>query len=126
MNRREAMQSLVAAATARWTAEGWNPQEMEDWEPVTSGIYGYERWGFEATEMSGHVNGPITHAEIDEFSSREIRVAYTEKGVWLDVDGKVEEITVGALATLSPEQAKDIAVALYQAAEELERRGSEA
>lgn len=125
MNRREALQSLAALASSAWTAEGWDPDGMEEWDPVKSGVYAYDRWEYDVQRLTAHVEGPMTFGELrDVFTARGVRVAYTENGVWLGVDGQGEGYRTGLVATISPDVAREVASALYMAAEEFDRRPS--
>lgn len=49
-------------------------------------------------------------------------MTYDSDGVQLAIEGSSDDTRAGGLAGITPEQAREIGAALYQAAEELDRR----
>lgn len=125
MNRREALQSLAALASARWAAEGLDPEMAgEDWDRI-DGSAGYTVDEFTPDGMILSADSYMSTFVMDRdwIQERHLGVYYDSRGVNLDVEGSGEEwVRAGSLTWLSAEQAREVAVALFMAAEEQERR----
>lgn len=122
MNRREALQSLAALASSRWVAEGYDPERIEAWRTAERGFYFTAT--IEAAKLVATFDTPtVSESSGEDFTENEIDVGYSDRAVFLSLDGRGEDICGGAQASLFPEQARKTAVAIYMAAEELERRG---
>lgn len=128
MNRREALQSLAALASAAWTAEGLDPEMAgEEWDRI-DGSAGYTVGEFAPDGMIVSGDSPMSTFifDGDRIHERFLGVYYDSRGVNLDIEATGEDwIRAGSLTWLSAEQAREVAVAIYMAAEEQERRGDE-
>lgn len=121
MNRRETLQTLAALAAGRWASEGWDPDEMENWDEIGGGVYNTTE--LDLASYYASVNSVVLHwEEADRFEAGKLVVAYDEKDVTLITAGEAELFDASSLVELDPDQAREVAVALYQAAEEHERR----
>lgn len=122
LSRRAVLQDLAAAAAASTGASGALPIDTLDWE--SGGRYAPLSGTFD--ELIGHVHGEIiwSDLEADDFDDHTLDVRYDQDGVYLDIDGNSDTIGLGMLATLSDEQARDVAIALWQAVEEKQARNT--
>jgi len=117
---------LVGFAMTRWDEEGITPPTLDDdLDPIDNGIYRTGEFTPEAVTGSGQ--GPISQWEFnaEDFEEQVLEICYTCGGVSLEIQAKGEEKRDGMLADFSTDQAREIAAALWQAAEERDHRGVE-
>lgn len=122
MERREFIEGVAALTATRWDAEGHDPENIEEWAPTEPGTYTTGEFSPVYLSTSGSVPGGEWLLEDSDFTERSIQVFYDQRKVNLGVSGEGEGIDGGLLAELNPDQARELGAALYQAAEELERR----
>jgi len=122
LSRRAVLQGLAAAAAASAGASETAPIDSLDWE--NGGRYEPLSGTFEG--LFGHVHGELIWTDLEpaDFSERTVEVRYDNSGVYLDLDGSSDTIGVGMLATMNDEQARDLAIALWQAVEEKQARNA--
>lgn len=120
MPRATVLQGLAAATAAMTPGTGVQPSDGADW----TGYESYETLSGEFDKLFAHVHGEIVWSDLepDDFSEHVLEVRYDSTGIYLGVDGHSDTIGLGLLATLTDEQARDAAIALWQAAEEKEAR----
>ena len=122
MQRREFMGGVAALAATRWDGEDYDIENAENWEPPTGGTFqtGTFTPTLVTTSADGQIGGWLL--EDTDFTERTMEVFYDADGVHLTIEGKGDGVRGGGLAELDTDQARDLAAALYQAAEELDRR----
>lgn len=128
-SRRQYMSGLASLAAAEWATKDYDIENAENWDPVTDGDY---LTGEVSPEyVMGSASGTHAHMafERDDLRDTTAHVLYNHTGVSVELGGSeegeddpVERNYVGALAHFTPDQARDLAVAIYMAAEELDRR----
>lgn len=119
-SRRQYMAGVAALAGVRWENEDIDP---DDADPLEGGVY--TTGEFTPKRMLSSGEGDVTKwiLEDDDFTDRTVEVFYDNLDVLLALDGNGEgDLRAGALGVLTPEQARQVGAALYQAGEELERR----
>jgi len=122
LTRREAMNGVAALAASRWAADNLDIEDADEWEPPTDGIY--TTGAFAPAGISTSGNGQVADwlLEDADFTDRTLKVSYGHCEVQLSMEGRADAVRAGALASLTPEQARELGAALYQAGEELDRR----
>lgn len=122
MQRREFMGGVAALAATRWDSEDYDIENAENWEPPTGGTFetGTFTPKLVTTSGDGKIGGWLL--EDTDFTERTMEVFYDDGGVHLTIEGKGDDVRGGGLAELDTDQARNLAAALYQAAEELDRR----
>lgn len=122
MQRREFMGGVAALAATRWDGEDYDIENAENWEPPTGDTFqtGTFTPKLVTTSADGKIGGWLL--EDTDFTERTMEVFYDSSGVHLTIEGKGDDVRGGGLAELDTEQARNLAAALYQAAEELDRR----
>jgi len=118
--RRSILETIGALAATRWDAEGFGPEDVDGWAGPTGGVR--ETGQFAPTWMLTSGEGPAAswRMENQKFDERTLRVLYDHGGVQVDIEAEGDGVRGGALVELQPEQARELAVSLYQAAEEQE------
>lgn len=122
MERRDFMSAVAALAGTRWDNEDYDVANVENWDDVDCGSYC--TGSFSPLEVNTNGDGPISGwlLEDDELDERMTEVFYTSDAVFISVEGRGENIYSGSRGGFEPDQAKQVAAALYQAAEELQQR----
>lgn len=122
MNRRDYMKSVSALAVAR---RGTPAEDYDVDEPDTQLREGWFAH-FEATRFSASYLGDFGGFELigREVDEQLVEVAFDSDGVLLTVDGRNDDYSIdaGAMGVLEPEEAREVAAAIYRAAEEVEAR----
>ena len=123
MNRREYISALSSLTAAQWDGEGW--PDPEEWPPIGDG--GIIVDDVSVSDLTTYADGTIgmwniMPGDVDEGT---VEVDYTEDYIHVGVHGVGELIETGAGFELTSDQARDLAVALYRAAEEKDRRPTE-
>jgi hypothetical protein len=123
MKRREYLAALSAAVAAR-RESGGSECEPEEWEPIGTKIF---RVGEVATSGAHFYGDSIVagwNISNDQLDERRAIVEYDRDEVLLNVKGKRggDRMSFGSGVALSVDEARDLAVALFQAAEEKEKR----
>lgn len=118
--RRSILETIAALAAARWDAEGFGPEDVDGWEGPTGGIR--ETGEFSPMRMLTSGEGPAAMWRMEDrkFEKRTLRVLYDHGGVQVDIEAEGDGVRGGTLVELQPDQARQLAVSLYQAAEEQE------
>jgi hypothetical protein len=118
--RRSILRTIAALAATRWDNEGFGPGDVDGWEGPTGGVR--ETGEFAPTWMLTSGEGPAAMWRMGDrkFDERTLHVLYDHDGVQVDVEAEGDGVRGGALVELQPEQARELAVSLYQAAEEQE------
>jgi hypothetical protein len=125
VQRRDFMSGVAAVAASRWNAEGYDIENVDEWDPVDGGAYQTGTFTPEYLIASGHDGDRAEWLfERGDFPDETIEVHYDKSGVSIALEGAGESHRAGSLANLTPEQARQLGAALYQAGEELERRKS--
>lgn len=122
MQRRGFLGGVAGLAASQWAADGLDPANIEAWDPLEDGIYQTGSISPHAVSSSGGGAAASWLIEDDDLTDRTASVAYSRSGISLAVEGESDGLHAGALAELTPEQARDLAAALFQAAEEYDRR----
>ena len=119
--------SALRAATAdlaalRWDREGLEADRMDEWEDLRGHNYSVGRLAVD--DLTASVVGEYGHITVDagQAESPALAVDYSDQSISLELNGQLGSGTAGALANLTPAQAREAAAMLAQAAEELERR----
>jgi len=122
MQRREFMGGVAALAVTRWENEDYDIENVENWNPLVGGTYNVGTFTPQLLTTSG--DGPVSDwlLEDDEFADRTMEVYYDPDAIHLTFEGEGDGVRGGGLAELTTDQARDLAAALFQAAEELDRR----
>jgi len=122
MQRREFMGGVAALAATRWENEDYDIENAEDWEPIEGGSY--TTGTFVPATMRTSGEGAVTSwlLEDAEFEDRTTEVFYDTSGVHVTIEGSSEDLYGGAIGEFDPDEAKQLAAALFQAAEEYDRR----
>lgn len=115
----------ASAVMARYAGEDFGPEDIDEWEPLSSGVFRIDRFApevrlgtFDSGEVGGDIEGPFT----DNY----LQVNYEPDGVYLDIMGDGELTRLGMLLRFDPAEARQLAGAIYAAAWELENRPREA
>lgn len=116
------MSSVAALAAANWAAEDYDIANAEQWEPAGRGTYFTGRFDPEEIWASADDEEWAVELSGKEVTDTTLHVHYDDQGVNVDIDGSADDRRAGALAKLDPEQAKEVAAAIYMAAEEQARR----
>lgn len=122
LSRREAMQALSGLAAARWAEQDLDPDEADEWGELRSG---YETGRHELRAASAVARGPFGGGAAfrDDVTDARATVTYghsTGVSVHLDAEAAgADEVSAGL--DLEPDEARELAVSIYCAAEELER-----
>lgn len=123
MQRREYMSAVAGLAASNWAAEDYDIEDADEWDPATPGHYFTGRFAPSAITSTSQNSTHLLEFRDGDFSDRVLNVQYDEDHVNVAIEGSADGgVCAGALAELSPEQAKEIAAALYMAAEEQSRR----
>lgn len=122
MERRTFMGGVATLAAARWNDEGVDIEAVEAWEPLDGGVYHTGRFTPQAVQTSGDGTKAGWSLSDDDFSDRTMEVFYSPDAVNLTFEGTGDPVWGGGLAELTTDQARELAAALFQAAEELDRR----
>lgn len=121
IGRRDALQALAALASARWAEEGIDFDRADEWGDLSGGI---RRTGeIDAAAAGAVVRAPFGTAGVDRENSSEatVTVAYDDtERVRLSTMIEAGEAYADSGTELDPDDARELAVALYQASEELE------
>ena len=125
LSRRQYMAAVVTAAAARWDNEKYDIENADEWEPMDGGTYETGQFTPSALTTSGDGTVAGWLIEDDKLTERTMEVFYDPSAVHLTFEGKSDELRAGGLAELTTDQAREIAAALFQAAEELDRRREE-
>lgn len=122
MNRREVLQALGAAASAAWVEEGYDPSDLQSWRDE-GGPYSTTQ------EVTPTSIMPFAEGRFASFSTprgafeeRSVEVFYDSEDIVLAGQANSDDLKVDMSIGFSPEAAREVAVALYQAAEEFEAR----
>jgi hypothetical protein len=121
LTRREALSALGALAATRWDAEGFD-DPPEEWDPIEGPM---DVVDVDPARPSLTGEGPLGGflLDRDDVADAALSVWYDRPGVYVSLEVEGEgDVYAGGSGMLDPDQARDLAVALYQAAEELERR----
>ena len=126
MQRRRFIEAVAALAAARWEEEGYDPEDLDGWEPMAPGSYRTGKFAPSLLTTSGEGSAGHWLVEDANLDARSLEIHYDSGGVKLSFEGTGDALRGGMLAELQPAQARRAAAALYQAAEELDaRRGIE-
>lgn len=123
MQRREFIGGVAALAATRWENEDY---DIENWDPMEGGSY--TTGSFTPTSMRTSGDGTVAGwlLEADDLVQMTVEVFYDTSGVHLTIEGNGDDVYGGAQSEFDPHEAKEAAAALYQAAEEYQRRTEEA
>jgi hypothetical protein len=121
MQRREFMNGVAAIAATRWDNEEYDIENAENWDTMEGGSYTTGKFDPSAMRASGE--GSVASWSIDpsEFDERVVEVYYDTSGVHVSMEGNSDGLYGGALGQFDPEEAKQLAAAIYQAAEMYDR-----
>lgn len=121
MNRRTYMEGVASLAAARWAGEDYDIENVDEWD-APDGLY--TTGEFAPESLRGDGRGQIGEWCIRDrdLTDRTVTTCYDERGVNLFVEGSGGELSTGCSIKIAPDTAKELAAALYQAAEEFEKR----
>ena len=122
MQRRRFIEAVAALAATRWEAEGYDPADLDGWEPMEPGTYTTGEFTPSLLITSGEGSAGRWLIEDADLDARSLEIHYDSGGVKLSFEGTSDALRGGMLAEFQPEQARKAAAALYQAAEELDAR----
>lgn len=122
MERREFVGGLAALAGVQWDEEGLDIESADEWEPLGPGLYFTARQSVDELVARVRSDSERLLADDGEFPSPEVQVYYDRDGVHVDLEGSADSTNLSISNALTPAQAREVAVGLYQAAEELEKR----
>lgn len=123
MQRRGYMSAVAALAATKWAAADYDIEDAEEWKPATGGHYFTGRFAPSAIDSTSQNSTHLLEFRDGDFSDRVLNVQYDEDHVNVVIEGRADGgVCAGALAELSPEQAKELAATIYMAAEEQSRR----
>lgn len=122
-SRRNFMSAVAALAGTRFDDADYEIENVDEWGPI-DGTYLIESFSPAAVNASGDGTVASWLLEDHELEDRTAEVFYNQSGVLLafEATGKERNVRTGSRSEFTPEQAKELAAALYQAAEELQRR----
>ncbi len=122
--RRQYMSAVAAAAAARWDDEDYDIENVDEWEPMDGDTYRTATFTPRYLSATGEGKFASWVLEDEDLPERTMDVFYRTEAVHLTFEGadRERDVRAGSLADLSTDQAKELAAALYQAAEELRRR----
>lgn len=123
-SRRQFMGAVTALALARYEAEGLDPANVDEWDPLEPWDAGTWTTGeFEPTGMWASGEFPYSAWDLDEIlDEASVEVFYDTEKVLLAFENKDETSRIGAHISLPPDEVMELAAALYQAAWELDNR----
>lgn len=127
-SRRTFMEGVASMAAANWAEADYDIEDAENWDPVQGGLYIVDEFTPSQiiTTATVHADDPFhrVNCEIfpEQLPERDVIISYDPSAVNVEIDGSGEDRRGGSLASLTPEQAREVAAAIYQAAEELDRR----
>ena len=104
----------------RWAAAEYDIQNVEEWGDV-DGWHTIEDLAPERLSSHGQGNVAGWAVEDDDLLTRCLAVEYCPDGVHFCFQGDGADVEIDGGATLTPEQAKRLGAALFQAGEELDR-----
>lgn len=121
MNRRELIQSITAAVAADYDAAEYSIDGEWEWGE-RGGLY--RTASIRPEEISGSLESDLLCADLgpDDLSNFDVQAQYDRRGVKLNmhVGGEVGEF--GLLANLSEDEARELAIGLWQAVDQRQRR----
>lgn len=122
MQRRTFLGAVATLAGTRWENEGYDIENADEWEPLDGGTY--NTGSFTPMELMSSGEGEFAGwlIEDDDLSERTMEVFYDSNAIHLSFEGSGGDMRAGGLGSLSPDQARNLGAALYQAGEELEWR----
>lgn len=104
----------------RWDAADYDIDNVENWGDI-DGAYTVDDILPDRLSSEGDGNVAGWYVKDEDLTTRSVSVHYSSSGVRLGLDGTGDDVQMSAGAGLTPEQAKRLGAALYQAGEELER-----
>lgn len=121
MKRREALQSLAALAAGRLAA-GDGPVEASEVDKPASGDF--HVGSIEPKHLAFNLWGQLIDADVGgrDVDEKAIDVWGNHQQINLSQDCDVSDAYAGSYATMDPDTARELAVAIYMAAEEADRR----
>lgn len=120
--RRDYMAAVASAAAGVRLAEGNDLENVDEWEEL-AGTYETGSFAPELYYASGFGNLGSYHVDPEDVDELVLSVFYDSNNVNLNVEGeRGDELTSGALVGLSTDEAREVAAAIYAAAEELDAR----
>lgn len=122
VTRRQYLGGVATLAATRWENEDYDIENVENWDPLKGGTYTTGTFTPQQLTTSGEGTVSGWLLEDDDFTDRTMEVFYDPDAVHLTLEGQGEDLRRGGLAELTTDQARDLAAALFQAAEELDRR----
>lgn len=111
---------LAAAANVKWDDLGFHPDESEDWGDLDGSVE--RRLVNTEGAMDASVDGKWGGFGFEEgaFEDESVSVSYSRTGLLLAFDATAEDTRLGAGASLDPQEAREIALGLWMAADEFE------
>lgn len=123
LSRRHFMGATAAVALTRIRDAGHDPSEADQWSPVDG--WGYITGTFTPLSVAAGADGPLSSFRVGrdtELTDQRIEVGYGPGAVLVSFHGKNDGLSVDGGLKVSPEQAKQLGAAIYQAGWELENR----
>ncbi|RYJ08354.1 hypothetical protein ELS19_17535 [Halogeometricum borinquense] len=115
-------QSVADLAAVRLDAEDYEIDNADEWG--TMGCQSFYTGTFTPNSIQTSGDGTVAGwlLEDDDLDERTLEVFYDTGGVHVAIEGSGEAVFGSTGCEFSPKLAKQVAAALYQAAEELQRR----
>ncbi len=115
-------QSAADLAAARLDTEDYEIDNADEWG--TMGCQSFYTGTFTPDSIQTSGDGTVAGwlLEDDDLDDRTLEVFYDTSGVHVAIEASGEAVFGSTGCEFSPTQAKQVAAALYQAAEELQRR----
>jgi hypothetical protein len=125
LTRPEAMQGVAALAATRFEGTERDMSDVDEWPPL-----GHESWFVDAPDAidaEGHIEAPHVTAGVDIGADAPAwpNVWYKDSegvGVGIERERDADDVYLSASATFDTDAARDLAAAIYRAAEELDTR----
>lgn len=123
VTRRGYLGGVAAAAVARWEDEEYDLENVEEWDPMDTHSFTTGEFTPEAAGTNGEAPYSGWMVEDDVLNERKATVFYDADGVTVSIGGDSDDgMWFGSHVEFTPADAKEYAAAVFQAAEELERR----
>lgn len=124
VTRRQYLGALAAGAAANWEESDYDIENVEEWgdeiEHVSIGRF--TPLAYAGSADLGHSGFSVERRDVTDPMTA---VWYNRRGVIVSLEAEWElgeyDAYSGGSADFDPDEARDLAVAIYQAAEELER-----
>jgi len=114
----------IALEASRLLDGDYPIDDAEEWDPLEAACYGVAI--VEGDKLNVRAEGPYAALEFEGgvFEDPAVDVWYSDRGVYLSLEGKEEQNRSTTSMRVTPDAARELAAALFRAAEEHDRRPS--